>query len=87
MLDSQVVVDLVPKLGVVVNLVRRGHWLGDIVKCAAGRFVYLALSMSALCSETNEFHKRLLFEVDCSKSARNEEPSSRAAFQQRPRFR
>jgi hypothetical protein len=29
---------------------------------------------------TNEFHKRLSFEVDCSKSARNEEPSSRGAF-------
>src|SRR5712691_2395622 len=29
--------------------------------------------------ETNEFHKRLLFEVDRSKSARNEESSSRGA--------
>src|SRR6266853_4603047 len=30
--------------------------------------------------ETNEFHKRLLFEVDRSKSARNEESSSRGAL-------
>ena len=37
--------------------------------------------MSALCSETNEFHKRLLlFGVDYSKSARNEEPSSRGTL-------
>jgi hypothetical protein len=33
-----------------------------------------------LCSERYEFHKRLSFGVDCSKSARNEEPSSRDAF-------
>jgi hypothetical protein len=37
--------------------------------------------MSGLCSEAKEFHKRLfLFRVDCSKSARNEEPSSRGAL-------
>jgi hypothetical protein len=30
--------------------------------------------------EINEFHKRFLFEVDCSKSARNEESSSRGAL-------
>ena len=39
--------------------------------CLAGEYA---------CSETNEFHKRLSFEVDCSKSARNEEPSSRGAL-------
>ena len=33
--------------------------------------------------ETNEFHKRLLFGVDRSKSARNEEPSSRGALNSR----
>jgi hypothetical protein len=32
--------------------------------------------MSSLSSETNEFHNAfLVFEVDCSKSARNEQPS------------
>ncbi len=28
MLDSQVVVNLLPELGVGVDLVRHGHWLG-----------------------------------------------------------
>jgi hypothetical protein len=37
--------------------------------------------VSTLCSERYEFHKPVFFIwVDCSKSARNEEPSSRAAF-------
>jgi hypothetical protein len=58
MLDPQIVVNLLPELGVRVDLVRYGHWLGEI----------------------NEFHKRLLFKVDCSKSARNEESSSRGAL-------
>ena len=58
MLDPQVVVNLLPKLGVGVDLVRYGHWFGEI----------------------NEFHKRLFIWIDCSKSARNEEPSSRGAF-------
>src|SRR5439155_1725964 len=57
MLNPQVVVNLLQELGVGVDLVRHGHWLG----------------------ETNEFHKRLLFGVDRSKSARNEEPSSRGS--------
>jgi hypothetical protein len=29
MLDPQVVVNLLPKLGVGVDLVRHGHWLGE----------------------------------------------------------
>ena len=58
MLDPQVVVNPLQELGVGVDLVRHGHWLGEI----------------------NEFHKRPLFEVDCSKSARNEESSSRGAL-------
>ena len=33
--------------------------------------------------DTNKFHKRLLFGVDRSKSARNEEPSSRGALHSR----
>ena len=36
---------------------------------------------STLCSERYEFHKPVFFIwVDCSKSARNEEPSSPGAF-------
>jgi len=58
MLDPQVVVNLVQELGVGVDLVRHGYWLG----------------------ETNGFHNGFLFGVDCSKSARNEESSSRGAL-------
>ena len=39
MLDPQVVVNLLLKLGVGVDLVRHGHWLGERFKCGAGRFV------------------------------------------------
>ena len=41
----------------------------------------IARWVSTLCSERYEFHKPVFFIwVDCSKSARNEEPSSRGAF-------
>src|SRR6478609_10830824 len=39
---------------------------------------------STLCSERYAFHKPPFIWVDCSKSARNEEPSSYGRFQQRP---
>jgi hypothetical protein len=39
MLNPEVVVDLLPKLCVTVDLVRRGHGLGERFKCGAGRFV------------------------------------------------
>jgi hypothetical protein len=39
MLDSQVVVNLLPELGVSVDLVRQGRWLGETFKCGAGRLV------------------------------------------------
>jgi hypothetical protein len=57
MLNPQVVVNLLPKLEVTVDLVRRGHWLRERFRYGAGRFVYLTSSVSALSSETNEFHK------------------------------
>jgi hypothetical protein len=59
MLDPEIVVNLLPKLGVGVDLMRSGRRLGDRFRCNAGRFVRSALSVSALPSETNEFHKRL----------------------------
>ena len=59
MLDPEIVVNLLPKLGVAVDLMRSGHWLGDGFRSSAGRFVRSALSISALPTETNEFHKRL----------------------------
>ena len=59
MLDPQVVVNLLSEFSVGMNLVRRGSWLGERFYCGAGRLSYLTSSVSVLCSETNEFHKRL----------------------------
>ena len=39
MLDPEVVVNLLPQLGVSVDLVRHGHWLGERFKCGGGWFV------------------------------------------------
>jgi hypothetical protein len=39
MLDPQVVVNLLLELGVGVDLVRHGNWLGETFKYGAGRFV------------------------------------------------
>jgi hypothetical protein len=59
MLDPEIVMNLLPKLRVGVDLMRSGRWLGERFRGGAGRFVRSALSVSALLSETNEFHKRL----------------------------
>jgi hypothetical protein len=42
MLDPQIVVNLLPKLGAGVDLARHGRLLGERFKCGAGRFVELA---------------------------------------------
>ena len=39
MLDPEVVVDLLPKLGVGVDLMRRGSWLGERFMGGVGAFV------------------------------------------------
>jgi hypothetical protein len=39
MLDPQIVVNLLPKLGVGVDFVMHGHWLGKRFNCGAGPFV------------------------------------------------
>ena len=39
MLDPQIVVNLLPKLGVGVDLVSHRHWLGERFKCAAEHFL------------------------------------------------
>jgi hypothetical protein len=39
MLDPEVVVNLLPELGVSVDLVRQGRWLGETFKRRGGRFV------------------------------------------------
>jgi len=37
-LDPQIVVNLLPELGVGVDLVRHGYWVGERFKCGAERF-------------------------------------------------
>jgi hypothetical protein len=59
MLDPQVAVNPLPKLGVGVNLVRRGRWRGFMV--GAGRFGRPASSMGLFGSEANEVHKHLSY--------------------------
>jgi hypothetical protein len=59
MLDPEVVVNLLPELGVGEDPMMRVRWPGERFMVGAGSFVQLALSVSALHSETNEFHKRL----------------------------
>ncbi len=51
-------VNLLPEVAVVVDLVRRGDWFGERFKYAAGRLIEATALVSALCSKTNEFHKR-----------------------------
>jgi hypothetical protein len=58
MLNPEVVVNLLPKLGVGVDFVRVGHWFAERFNHGARRLIQFASSVSALSSETNEFHKR-----------------------------
>src|SRR5947208_16369518 len=58
MLDPEVVVNLLPKLGVGVDFVRRGHWFAERFNHGARRLIQFTSSVSALSSETDEFHKR-----------------------------
>jgi len=58
MLDPEVVVNLLPKLGVRVDFVRRGQWFAERFNHGARRFISFSSSVSALSSETDEFHKR-----------------------------
>jgi hypothetical protein len=58
-LNPEVVVNLLPKLRVTVDLMMQWRWPGERFMCGARWFVWLALSVSALPSETNEFHKTL----------------------------
>ena len=59
-LNPKVVVNLLPELHVSVDWMRRDdRGTGERFMGRPGWFVYLALFVSALHSETNEFHKRL----------------------------
>ena len=66
-LNPKVVVNLQPKLRVSMDLMMQGSWIGERFMCDAGWFVQLALSVSALPSETNEFHNRLSSADGCSR--------------------
>ena len=73
--------NLLPEVGVGVDLTMLGRCSGETFAGGIGSFIEFDASLSAFRSKTNEFHKPpFYFEVDCSKSARNEEPSSRGAF-------
>jgi len=39
MLDPQIVVNLLPELGIGVDLPRHSHWLGEKFNCGAGLFL------------------------------------------------
>ena len=58
-LNPEVVMNLLPELHVSVDLFMERRWLGERFMCGKGWFVQLALSVSALPSKTNKFHKAL----------------------------
>jgi hypothetical protein len=58
-LNPEVVVNLLPELHVSMDLMMQRRWPGERFTCGPGWFVQLPLSLSALPSETNEFHKSL----------------------------
>ena len=69
MLNSQIIMNLLPELCIGVDLTGHSRWVGKRFMADAELFPQLALSVSALRSETNKFHKRLsvfLPEVDIS---------------------
>ena len=59
MLDPQVVVNLLPEIGVCVDLTMLGRCSGETFVGGTGSFVDFDASVSAFRSKTNEFHKRL----------------------------
>jgi hypothetical protein len=58
-LNPEIVVDLLPELHISVDLMMQGCCLGQRLICGAGRLARLALSVNALRSKANEFHKAL----------------------------
>jgi len=59
MLNSQVIMNLLPKLRIGVDLTGRGFCFGERFLAATELFLRFAYSASAVHSENNEFHKRL----------------------------
>ena len=65
--------DLLPELGVSVNLMRRVCWAAERLMVGPGCFVQLGVSL--LDPETNEFHKRLsIFGLIAPNPHGNDEP-------------
>ena len=64
MLDPQIVVKLLAELCVSMNIVRCKRCVVEIPDCQAGRLSDLILRVTALCSETEEFHKQPFGWVD-----------------------
>jgi hypothetical protein len=75
-LDPEIVVNLLPELDVSMDLMMQRRWPGERFICGPGWFVQRGLSVSALSSKTNEFHKRLSCGDGWSTSAPNEEQPS-----------
>jgi hypothetical protein len=58
-LNPEVIMNLLPELLVGMDPMIRGRWPGESFVSGIGWSVQLASFVSALGSETNEFHKRL----------------------------
>ena len=58
MLNSQVIMNLLPELRIGVDLMGRSRWVAKRFMANSELFLQLALFVNALRSETNEFHKR-----------------------------
>jgi hypothetical protein len=62
MLDPEVMVNLLPELGVRVDVMKYGHWLGERFRRGGARWlIQFTAPVIPLCFETNEFHKRPFF--------------------------
>src|SRR5262245_19515944 len=59
MLEPEIVVNLLPELGVSVDLMMRGPWRAETVARGTESSAKLVSFLSALGPKTNEFHKRL----------------------------
>src|SRR5262245_8806845 len=79
MLGPEVIVNLLPELRIVVDLRMRGRWPGETSVGGTGWSVQLASFVSALGSETNEFHKRLSIFWQRLTSAMSQRKAARVA--------
>ena len=78
--------NLLPEVGVGVDLMMLGRCSGETFVGGTGSFVQLGASVSAFRSETNEFHKRLSVSRLTAPNPRGTRNHLHERFQQRPRF-